>query len=246
MNIVYPLFFLISFSARAYVQVNPVRFHVKETKFSHFTVRNTQSKSVKVEIESRYFKMTPDGKMAEEKGTPSDELKKVLFTPKNIVLGPGEKQVIRFFVKDELKGAELRTYAYILTEIQDDSKDGGSSPSPAQVLTLTPKVAIAVPVIYRLKTDKNNIEFGPEDLRQVTDGCLISTEWKNKTHSSYVNLEALDKNDKNIFVVNGVSNFLPNYQWKQLMSKVKCSDVKKIKIFDVDNDVYVVSREIKP
>lgn len=235
--------FLFSSSALAFVQVNPVRFHIKDAKLGHFTVRNTQSKSVSVEIENKYFAMKPDGSMGE--GSGDDELRKILFTPKNFVLKPGEKQVVRFFVKDDLKVKELRTFAYILTEIQNKADEKGQNNSPAQVLNLTPKVAIAIPVVYRPVTDPKNALIQNEKFEQDGADCIMTSNWSNGTHSSYVNLEVFGSSEKPVFAANGVSNYLKSYDWKQILKDVKCSDIKKIQIFDVDNEVLVVNREVK-
>lgn len=230
-------------SAHAFVQVNPVRLHVKASKLGHFTVRNTQSKPVSVEIENKYFSLQPDGQMKPGKG--DDELKKILFTPKNFQLGPGEKQVVRFFVKDEAPKTELRTFAYILTEVKNDQNESGSSNSPAQVLTLTPKVAVAIPVIYRLITDKNNTQISDERFEQKGENCWLFAKWRNSTHSSYINLELFDAKDKIIATLNGASNYLKEYDWKHEIDKTKCTDIKKMQVRDVDNDALVVNREVK-
>lgn len=242
MKILYLALIVFPSIVQAYVQVNPVRFYVKDAKFGHFTVRNTQSKSVHVEIDNKYFEMKPDGKMIQDNKNATDELKKILFTPKDFVLGPGDKQVVRFFVKDELKGAELRTFAHLLTDIQSNlvEKDAGKGPT----MSLTAKVALAIPVIYRTKLDKENASFQNDQFTQKEDDCVFSTKWFNKTHSSYINFLAFDKEGKEIFKINGVSNYLPEYQWIISMPKTKCKDIKKIQVFDVDNDVNIISRDI--
>lgn len=238
------LLILLSPLAHSYVQVNPVRFYVNEAKFGHFTVRNTQNKSIKVEIENKYFEMLPDGQMIQKSNGSADELKKILFTPKDFTLAPGDKQVVRFFVRDDLKGAELRTFAHLLTEIQTNLVE--KEVSKGQSLSLTAKVALAIPVIYRTKLDKENISFSDEKFSQEDENCKFSALWKNKTHSSYINFVAMDGDGKEIFKINGVSNYLKDYQWHLNMPKLKCNKIKKYQILDVDNEVNVISREINP
>ncbi len=233
---------LICSNSWAFVQVNPVRFNIKDSKFSHFTVRNTQSKSVNVSISNKYFEMQPDGKMVESTVGAKTELKKILFTPNSFVLGPGEKQVIRFFIKDNIVGNELRTYAHILTDIKEDTKTAEETKGTST--SLTPKVAIAIPIVYRANHLKDNVSITDEKFVQKNSDCLMSVKWINKQHSSYVNFEAYDSNAKNIFKLNGVSNYLPEYNWNLLMPKVKCDKIKLIKFFDVDNEVYI-TREVK-
>lgn len=236
--------YLISFSALSFVQVNPVRFHVNESKFSHFTVRNTQSKSVSVDIENKYFAMQPDGKMIPDNSKATDELKKILFTPKSFVLGPGEKQVVRFFVKDTLAGAELRTYAHLLTEVKTELPEKTDTSGPS--MSLTPKVAVAIPVIFRVKTFKENINISEEKFLQKESDCIMNAKWMNLHHSSYINFEALNDKGEIIFQLNGISNYLKNYDWNLVIAKTKCDKIKRIKIFDVDNDAYIVNKEVKP
>lgn len=227
----------------SFVQVNPVRFYIKDSKFSHFTVRNTQSKSVNVSISNKYFGMLPDGKMVEENNSAKNELKKILFTPNSFTLGPGEKQVVRFFIKDTIVGNELRTYAHILTDVKEEQKTGEDSKGTST--SLTPKVAIAIPIIYRLTDQKDNMSFTDEKFLQKDSDCLMSAKWVNKHHSSYVNFEAFDSEGKNIFKLNGVSNYLQEYNWNLIMPDLKCDKINLIKIFDVDNDVYIINREVK-
>ena len=232
-----------SFNCWSFVQVNPVRFFIKDTKFSHFTVRNTQSKPVKVEIENKYFAMEPDGKMIPDNSKAKDELKKILFTPKNFILGPGEKQVVRFFIKDTLNTAELRTYAHLLTEVQTEQANKESETGTS--MSLTPKVAVAIPIIYRAKNDKENIKISGEAFSQTGSDCIMKAKWENKTHSSYVNVEMMDAEEKIIYQLNGISNYLQSYDWNLVVPKMTCSKIKRIKIYDVDNEVYAVDKEIK-
>jgi len=90
----------------------------------------------------------------------------------------------------------------------------------------------------------DNIKFEHEKLTSKDQSCIFSAVWKNNTHSSYINFEALDKNDKIIFQVLGVSNYQKEYLWKMDIPKIDCAEIKKIKVYDVDNKVYVVSRDI--
>ncbi len=242
MKLLYLIVLLFSSSVFAYVQVNPVRFFIKDAKFGHFTVRNTQSKPVSVEIDNKYFEMKPDGKMVQESKDAKDELKKILFTPKNFTLNPGEKQVVRFFIKDSIQTSELRTFAHLLTEIKENNEI--KEQNSGQSMSLTARVALAIPVIYRPVTDKQNTSFLNEKLTQTGANCQLAVDWKNLTHSSYINFSALDEAGNELFKINGVSNYLKEYNWKLLIEKIDCKKIKKIQFYDVDNEVLIVSRDI--
>jgi P pilus assembly chaperone PapD len=215
---------------------------MKGAKFMHFTVRNTQNKPVSVEIENRYYVMKEDGSMEYAQTAGRDGLRKILFTPNSFILNPGEKQVVRFFIKDKSLAKEMRSYAYILTNITTDPDKGSQKDMTS--MSLSPKVAIVIPIIYRPETKKDNVLIKDLTFSQVESECLIKISWINSFHSSYLNFEAFDKQNEKVYEINGVSNFLPSFFWSFKVGMNICKKLKRIKIFDVDNDVYVFDREI--
>lgn len=225
-----------SFSSWGFVQVNPVRLILKDSTFGHFTVRNTQGKPVEVKITNKFFIQEKNREM--KPGTSEkEEIKKILFSPSEFILAPGSKQVVRFFIKDKLDGSEKRTYAHLLTEVKDEEID------KSKMMVLTPNMAIAIPVIIRKKTLPDNIEIKNLSLNPKEKDCILSMEWINKTHSSYINIDLLDSKGKIISQLNGVSNYLDKLDWVSPFSNIDCNLIKKIKILDVDNDIHVFSRD---
>lgn len=186
--------------------------------------------------------MQPDGKMVDSNINAQNEIKKILFTPNSFTIGPGEKQVVRFFIRDSIVNDELRTYAHILSEIKEDEKE--EVQKKETTTSLTPKVAIAIPIIYRSKNQKENIVISDETFTQKNSDCVLNAKWVNKHHSSYINVELFDKGNETVFKLNGISNFLNEYNWNLVMSNLKCDKIKSIKIFDVDNEHYVIDKKM--
>ncbi|HLT23031.1 MAG TPA: fimbria/pilus periplasmic chaperone [Bacteriovoracaceae bacterium] len=232
------LFFLslFSFSSWGFIQVNPVRIILKDSTFGHFTVRNTQGHPVEVKITNKFFQQDKNREMKPGPGG-TEEIEKVIFSPANFTIPPGDKQVVRFFIKDKFQEKEKRTYAHLLTEVKDDNID------KSKMMVLTPNVAIAIPILFRKNTILDNIEIRDLKLTQQDKNCVLSMEWSNKSHSSYINIDLLDANEKIISQLNGVSNYLDKLEWLQSFSDTNCNLIKKIKVFDVDNNIHVYSRD---
>lgn len=242
MNLI-AIILVITSTAWSFVQVNPVRLSLNNSRFSHFTVKNTQSKPIKIEIENKYYNMLPDGSMTPEKVAQEENIKKVIFSPQAFTLLPGGKQVVRFFIKDQTNQTELRSYVYLLSEEKNEIEE--NSLSKENKMELRPKIAIAIPLLFRSKTIKENIELTEIKGSKKENDCILEMTWKNKHHSSYINLEVLGAENKSIFKLNGVSNYLSSFNWQTKIPKTDCTIIKKIKIFDVDNEVYVLNSELQ-
>lgn len=221
----------------AFVQVNPVRILLSEMTYGHFTVRNTQGKPVKVEITNQFFEQSETGVMKPLNDSPK-KIKTILFSPQKFTIDPGAKQVVRFFIKDKLPENEIRTYAHLLTEVMDEEDS-----SKAKMMVLTPKVALAIPVVLRKKrSETNNVEVLSLNLKPSEGNCEIHTRLKNNFHSSYLNLVASDQKGDPILTINGISNYLNNNSWVNIVEGKDCNQIKKVNITDADSNISVINK----
>ncbi len=225
------LLLFLSLNAFAYVQVNPTRFLLEgNRKVGSMSVRNTQSEKVRVEMTLKFFSMTSTGEMKRAKaGIEGKNLKRVIFSPSSFTVAPKEKQVVRFFIRDKIKDEELTGFANLRTE-----KLGQDKPKGKNSMSLVPKLAIAIPIIFRKKTKQSNISIEKIKKNSLSDGdCLISFDWKNKYHSSYINLIIKNKKNEKVKIVKGASNYLSSYTWTNKI-KEKCNSLDKMIITDND------------
>lgn len=227
------LCFIFSISTHAYVQVNPTRILLENgKKVGHFTVRNSQPKSVKVVVSLKYFSMDKTGKMSQTKTLNEKiNLKKILFSPRNFELEAGKKQVVRFFIRDKISvdTKELYGYAHFETEIIENNK------SDKRQMKLIPKVAVAIPVVYRTQTVKSNLVV--ENVKKIINkngSCKISLNLKNNDHSSYFDVKGISKSSEETFIVKGISNYLDTYKWEYTKEE-NCKNSFKIVVKDVDS-----------
>lgn len=227
---------LFSLNSFSYVQINPTRFILTGgVKVGHFSVRNTQKKAIIVNTSIKYFEMKPEGGMKEVKVSSSkNALKKVLFSPRSFTVQPGKKQVVRFFIRERLEEGqnELLAYAHFETEVE-----GKKEEMSKKQMALIPKVALAIPIVFRKETVGNNSTFINAKKKILSENkCEVVIDWKNSTHSSYADFIGMDKDNKQSFIVKGVSNYLSSYKWKHEV-KSNCKNINYIIAKDIDSKI---------
>jgi len=157
----------------------------KNMRSAQVTIINSGNEAGTFRISLNNKRMSPEGRLEDVKSAGNDDMfadKIIRFSPRQVVLEPGQSQVVRLGLRKPsgLKDGEYRSHMLFRAIPLDAGKSVESSLKPSSELTisLTAIVGISIPVIIRHgKTDAEvslvSAKFVPRQANEDTPHLLI-------------------------------------------------------------------------
>lgn len=163
------VFVISSNSAWAMLQVFPTRlFLLNQKRLGQLTLRHSGKSPETYKISAVFYRMDPGGQLTQVPDPKVEEhalLKQLRFSPREVTLSPGVEQVVRVMVvpNELVDGKEYR--AHVQFEPQGTAESDADAPADKVAMKLSARLAVAVPVFYRLGNP--DIKVTLSDLKMV-------------------------------------------------------------------------------
>ena len=224
----------------AQAQVYPTRIILSdEATSSYVNIKNPLGNAQKFRIELAQFVMKSDGSMSKQTPIQSELLDIVKFSPKSVVIAPGEKQVVRLMVSalDTLSEGDHYIHLQFLPEDEEASKNQEKRTS----FSLRAKIAVAIPIIVRRGTPVTAPKLTSLSAIEEKDGQLtVDFNLSNSTKyflTGDLDIYGLaDKEEILLSKTSGLSSYLSERKVKMVIKpnekneKINEKLFKKIKV----------------
>ena len=207
-------------SARAELMIAPTRvvLDAKEHSAELVLVNNgSETAAFRVSVENRRMRL--DGALEAADAPQADELfaaDKVRFSPRQLVLGPGERQTIHVSANGvgALAPGEYRAHLRLMSAPVAEAK----APDPAQAndrelgIQLIAIRSLTIPVLLRVGKLDASVSLEGAGFAQAEDGTLVVHMIRQGTRSAYGDLRFTVQGDaKPAYFVRGVAVYVPNH-----------------------------------
>jgi len=207
--------------AQAEVLIAPTRVVLEDGEKSAELVvvnKGDEAAAFRISVENR--RMLTDGTMQEaEAAQPGEQFAKdfVRFTPRRIILQPGERQTVRVSANTAgLEPGEYRSHLRLMSAPLSAGKtlEGATNTSGELAIQLIAIRSITIPIIARVGDLSAEVAFeGAQmiDTAVADETTLIVKMKRSGTSSTYGKLQVfVDGQPEPVYLVNGVAIYTPN------------------------------------
>ncbi len=250
---------LLSASASfANMQIYPLRVHISpQIASASLTIRNKDTLKNSYIIKNVYFEQSSDGKLEEttvESKMMHSVEKIIRFSPRSFSLEPDAEQVVRVMARADkrLEPGDYRGHLRFTTEEAPNQEVVKDSKNMA--LDLKAKIAMSIPVLYRIEPFEKIIELSNFKLNLEKKHLSIQIKRISKNYYPYGKLVIYAKNGKDkveLLQVNGVQCFGDvlnfNYDFESISDSSKVKNEIFVDFIDTfaEKDVLIASSSIK-
>lgn len=215
--------------AGAQVSVSPTRVVFEgRTRTASVTLINRGNEASTFRISFERKRMTEDGNFEDVKQPDPGEIfsdQMIRFSPRQVVLPPGQAQVVRLLLRKppNLADGEYRSHMLFreVPEQKSQSIEAQTSKKNQMIISIKPVLGISIPVIVRQGSTSAEVQIVKTNLTRVSPdmskAMIELTMKRTGNRSVYGDIVATYRNnnsDKNAVVVaqvSGIAIYTPNY-----------------------------------
>jgi fimbrial chaperone protein len=215
--------------AWAQVQIFPTRLTLTDQNISgYLNLQNSSSDPQVYELQLVLFKMRNDGSFDRQKEIPSSHplVDRLKFSPSQVTLKPGEKQIVRVMVSEF---ANLPTgEAYLHLQAVPQKASGAKSQAKTN-FQLSARIAVAVPIVVR----KGAVQAQPLILQarykpEPDGGLKLSFEIQKKGDGLiFGDLEVLRKQNQTEEIITKVKGIASYIDQRSFVTIIPAEEAKK-------------------
>ncbi|MDD0852051.1 hypothetical protein HBN50_03040 [Halobacteriovorax sp. GB3] len=208
--------FLLSVSSFANLQVFPTKIELStRAKAATVTLRNKGSEKTTYKVSAVFYRQDYMGRMVRV-DSPKEEERSIInnlrFSPRRVVLAPGQEQVVRFMVRKTAKLESGDYRAHIRFEPIKKEVDNASGRDNFVMMKVDARVAINVPVIYSKGRSKSKISLEKFHMSDSKEGQLYSVVMKKEgpvfPFGTFKVFKVNNEKEELVSLVNGVSSYV--------------------------------------
>ena len=194
--------------------VTPTRIEMGDSlKAASATVINQSTESVRFKVSWVHYTMKEDGSYVETETPRQDSAvveKSIRYSPRQVVLGPGESQVVRLALQDfaVLKDGEYRSH--LVFRAEPSKASGATSGSEGVSINLAVAKGVAIPIVLRKGQLKNETKIDFAKIVKSGEGNpVLQIRLSNTgTQSAFGDLEVHNSKGETPITLKGVAVFM--------------------------------------
>lgn len=240
------------------MQIFPVRAHITpENNTTTLTLRNKEGVKNKYVINAVYFEQQPTGKLETQDNQEKQDrtaIKIIKFSPRTFTLEPDGEQVIRIMAKGDkrLDPGDYRMHMRFTTEEAPEEEKDIQNKNVA--FKLKAKIAVSIPVLYRIEPFQKNIELKNVSINQEKKTISFDIIRTSKNYFPYGKIEVYAKKGNQKIAISEVQgiqcfgdklSYTLNYE--TIPSKVSPGDEITLEYIDTfaDKEVSIATTKTK-
>lgn len=214
--------------AGAQVSISPTRVVFEgRTRTASVTLINRGDKPSTFRISFEHKRMTEDGQFENIKNPKPGEIfsdQMIRYSPRQVVLPPGQAQVVRLLLRKppNLADGEYRSHMLFreVPEQKSQSIEAQTGKQKQMIISIKPVLGISIPVIVRQGKTSAKVQLGKTDLTNISPdkakGVLELKMQRTGNRSVYGDVLAIyrknesDKKGVVVAQVNGIAVYTPN------------------------------------